>query len=578
MKKYLIIILINITMPILVKAQLFTFGGSSQLYWTWRPDIDSNCYEFTYRIYQVADYLSQVHSNKISILYWNECNYGKAWMGASDTGFINEPLHDTLNIAVSQYGVVDTFCGFDSPYILATQTTQPSLVVSPQRKKFEYKGIVCLPEKCKRWHFAIGAFKYIGFPNILNSGTIHFNHDTFTQSNINNECFASYFGNQRNLSGTGFISGCTFNNLDFPDNSSVRFLSPPLYYFPLNKKVEYNPGAFDPDHDKLVVTLKDTIQSANWIQGWGSGTRNFFKVNDSAGIPHQNVFTWNCYFAPLQGQTGPNPLRYNAVNNPFDTDSTFQLVDSTGKTTFTAQSEMTPILYYSAKDYRNEQLVSESYFYTQFSLFNDSRPTSYINVDTISLLNANTNSQGTFVGCPNLPITFDAYIKLPGVLNGNLIVRTTADSTLPGNGACAVTNANTDSVHLQFSWTPPANARGLYNVYISAKDSNCNAPYNHYLQVYTWSFYIDSCGSVGVSSITKNDDILVYPNPAHDNLVVTSTNSFSSVKVYSMISDLVLEEKFAPTKYFDINTSTLPSGMYLVNIDGKFLRKVAIMR
>ena len=266
------------------------------------------------------------------------------------------------------------------------------------------------------------------------------------------------------------------------------------------------------------------------------------------------------------------------MNNPFDTDSTFQLVDSTGKTTFTAQSEMTPILYYSAKDYRNEQLVSESYFYTQFSLFNDSRPTSYIKVDTFSLLNANINIQGTFVGCPNLPITFDAYIKLPGVLNGNLIVRTTADSTLPGNGACAVTNANTDSVHLQFSWTPPATARGLYNVYISAKDSNCNAPYNHYLQVYTWSFYIDSCGSVGISSITKNDDIVLYPNPAHDNLVVTSTNSFSSVKVYSMISDLVLEEKFAPTKYFDINTCTLPSGVYLVNIDGKFLRKVAIMR
>lgn len=30
------------------QAQVYTSGGASQLYWDWRPDIASNCYEFTY--------------------------------------------------------------------------------------------------------------------------------------------------------------------------------------------------------------------------------------------------------------------------------------------------------------------------------------------------------------------------------------------------------------------------------------------------------------------------------------------------------------------------------------------------
>ncbi len=177
------------------------------------------------------------------------------------------------------------------------------------------------------------------------------------------------------------------------------------------------------------------------------------------------------------------------------------------------------------------------------ALINENREPGYMRIDTSSVQNALFNSQGTMMSCTNLPISFDAYVKLP-ITGGDLIVRTTADTTLPGNGTCAITGLHTDSVHLKFTWTPSSNARGLYNVFVSAKDTNCSPPYNHYLQVYTWSFYIDSCLSplnLAPDSTGRVESIMLYPNPVIDRLTISSKDEISSVKIYSLFSELVLE-------------------------------------
>jgi len=582
MKKCLIFLSLIIGAYLNLKSQAFNRGESAQMYWTYRPDIGTNCYEFTYESYltrngsSIPDY----HSNGINMYYWNDCNYGKTWIGASDTGFVNEPLHITLARSVNPYGIIDTFCGFDMPYNTASESpVDDDLLDSPHKKMLQYKGIVCLPEKCNQWHFAIGAYKYVCidasdkagiFANIVTSS------DTFVLSNIDNLCYSPYFGSMTNSSGGWGVVGCSFNNTNYPDNSSARFLSPPAYYFSIGKEAEYNPGPYDPDHDSISITIVDTMKTTLMLLTWPPGVRNSFKVNDTAGNPYPDVFTYNIFFAPLPGQTGPNPIRYNAVNNPFDTDSTFHIIDSTGEVTFTGQSVMYPILYYRARDYRNHQLVSESYFYNSFSMLDDPRPLSYMNVDSAGLQNANFNTQGTMVGCPAWPISFDAYIKLPGVTNGDLKVRTTADTTLPGNAICAITNPNTDSVHLHFNWTPPVGSHGLYSVFVSAKDSNCSPPYNHFMQVYTWNFYIDSCSAtMAVNDLENDNSLILYPNPATNKVSITSSKEFRSVKVYNLLSELVMEENVKPSKEIELDVSGLPSGIYLVNVDG-VVRKMVV--
>jgi len=134
-------------------------------------------------------------------------------------------------------------------------------------------------------------------------------------------------------------------------------------------------------------------------------------------------------------------------------------------------------------------------------------------------------------------------------------------------------------VHLHFNWTPPVGSHGLYSVFVSAKDSNCSPPYNHFMQVYTWNFYIDSCaGNIGVNEIKKDNLLVLYPNPASNKITITSTKEFRSIKVYNLLSELVMEKNIKLSKETELDVRSLPSGMYLVNVDGKYMRKMVVER
>ncbi len=587
----IILLLTAMLLSSLSYSQVYTQGGASQLYWKWRPDIADSCYEFTFVNYKstIFSYVTTNYGPRINLFYWNDCDYGKNSMVIDSSGYaIVPPLHDTLFRVTSPYGILDTVCGFNVPYNVGSGMAGGFETNSPNRRELIYSGLIYLPEKCRNWHFAIGHF--IGWCPVdchsirtCHNGAVPGFNVTNTKSNIDSFSYDTYFDSIRIGTSNGIrgIYGCSMNNLDFPNNNSVRFTSPIMYYFPTNKEVEYNPGPYDPDYDSLVISIPDTIKSDDWLfttTSVGYAPR-FFNLKDFNGNPSDDVFTINSHFAPLPGQTGPNPIRFNAQNNPFDTDSTFHLVDSTGKTTFTAKSDMQPLLYYSAKKYRNNKFVNETYTINQFTLIDDTRPVSFMKVDTANVQGAVFNSDGTFMGCADYPVTFDAYVKIPFAPTANLIVKSTADTTLPGNGTCIMTNLNTDSVHLKFNWTPPLNAKGLYNVFISAKDSNCQIPYYHYTQVYTWSFYIDSClAPMGVPATQEKEYVFLYPNPASDKVTIRSGENISSVKIYTLLSELVAEIKSRPVKQVEINTSNLSPGIYLVNIDGKYVRKLVIER
>jgi hypothetical protein len=380
----------------------------------------------------------------------------------------------------------------------------------------------------------------------------------------------------------GFMTpiGCSFDNTLHSNNSSSRFITQVPHYFPIHKPIVYNAGNLDPDHDSIVYTIPDTIKQSVVLKRstWVHSGRSAFCHKNTKGIPVDEVFTTNYYFAPLPGATGPNPARYNAQNNPFDTDSSFHMVDSTGKITFTATRDMEPILYIKATEYRGGKFLSETFLINQFTLINENREPSYMRIDTPSVQNALFNSEGTLMSCTGLPIRFEAYVKLPSV-GGDLIVRTTADTTLPGNGTCHISKFGTDSARLTFNWTPPSDARGLYNVYVSAKDTHCAPPYHHYLQVYTWSFYIDSCVSpLQTSAVSASADIKVYPNPSGDQCQISSTEEFNTVQVYNVYGQKVYGQKFQSVTQHSIDIRSWPPGVYLLNIDEKHMRKLVVAR
>ena len=562
----------------LCEAQVYTKGTASQLYWDWRPDIDSNCYEFTYVNYRNVNLSDPPFTNKVGIIYWDDCDYGKSYVVDTNCAFKHNPLHDTLYRVSTYYGERDTICGFDTPYNAGTDINFAERT-SPVRVKVIYRGLVHLPERCNKWHFAVSQYFYSNGVRqyYYQSGNAGFGTQYNTKSNIDSITYI--MGLHALYEYTTFISmpvGCAFDNINFQNNSSSRFMTPMPYYFPIGWDIEYNAGNYDPDHDSIVYSIPDTIKSAEQFGIGVSFGQQLFCPKDTFGNAISDILTHNYFFAALPGATGTNPPRFNAQNNPFDTDSTFHLVDSTGMITFNAKSDMEPVLYVKATEYRKGKFLSETFTISQFTLINENREPSYMRIDTPNVQNALFNNQGTMMSCAGLPISFDAYVKLP-IAGGDLIVRTTADTTLPGNGSCSITGIHSDSVRLHFSWNVPTNARGLYNVYVSAKDSNCSPPYNHYLQVYTWSFYIDSClAPLHIDNVMKENVFELYPNPSTNIFTVSSNENFTSVKIYSMLSELVYKKKVKPTKQLEVSVLDLPKGIYIVQIDDKHVRKLVV--
>ena len=84
--------------------------------------------------------------------------------------------------------------------------------------------------------------------------------------------------------------------------------------------------------------------------------------------------------------------------------------------------------------------------------------------------------------------------------------------------------------------------------------------------------------SVNTTEYFNSNNIEIKPNPANNELFINSNIEFSSVKIYNLLSEILLESKITPTKQHVISISELKNGIYLVNINGKFVQKIVVMR
>jgi len=71
---------------------------------------------------------------------------------------------------------------------------------------------------------------------------------------------------------------------------------------------------------------------------------------------------------------------------------------------------------------------------------------------------------------------------------------------------------------------------------------------------------------LGVNEVTSSKTVL-FPNPANDNITISSQNNLQSVTIYNVLGAQVMQESNLNSKSIEVNISNLPSGVYLVKVE-----------
>ena len=574
-----------------IKAQptQFSLGGAQQLYWNWRPDISDSSYEFILETYNTVHYSQLSTCSRVGIYYWNECTYTKPYFNCTSTGpgvitCVNSLLFDTLFKVTPGNGEFDSLCGYINPYNFGMSGIADTYNrTSPNRYKIRYKGIVTLPEKCSKWHFSIGDYSLF---DCNGAGDIAFRTSNrrpigaapaFELSNIDSFTYIGWYDSiQAAVVNMGSFHMVTLNNLDFQNNSSPRCLNTPWYVSPIGQQSILSPAPYDPDHDSLNIQITDTLFSNALPNYFPSANWQFFVMQNSKGDYSNDLFMFKNWFAPLPGQTGTNPLRYDAKYNPFDTDSTFQLDTQTGQVSFVAKSEMHPLLFFSIKDYRNGILASETFYFNQFTTLPSTRPLPQLRIDTSTLVGGLFLSNGRIKAFKNIPLQFEYDILLNSA-NGVLSVKHTADSTLPGTAVCQIINNKTDSVRCKFSWTPGNTENGLYTYFTEAKDTNCVIPFAQHKQVFTHAIEVGSYPQA-IENFNENHELTISPNPGTGIFNVHSNTRIEKIEIFDLSGKKMVEHFPLQQQSFNINLSSLPNGIYMISSPLHRTQKLVLIR
>lgn len=94
--------------------------------------------------------------------------------------------------------------------------------------------------------------------------------------------------------------------------------------------------------------------------------------------------------------------------------------------------------------------------------------------------------------------------------------------------------------------------------------SDCNTDYNRVVAG-TWTVTVTVQEALSNREFSKNDFAL-YPNPASDKVTVLGNDRISSVNVYNMLGQQVLQNANVNSKEAKLDTAHLPGGKYLVRI------------
>ena len=87
------------------------------------------------------------------------------------------------------------------------------------------------------------------------------------------------------------------------------------------------------------------------------------------------------------------------------------------------------------------------------------------------------------------------------------------------------------------------------------------------------SILIDGCEGIAQNS-GNTDHITLFPNPANDELTITSSGKISGIKITNLLGQTVYSRQFAGgSGQVRVDVSAFPPGVYFVKINGTEVRK-----
>jgi hypothetical protein len=193
----------------------------------------------------------------------------------------------------------------------------------------------------------------------------------------------------------------------------------------------------------------------------------------------------------------------------------------------------------------------------------------------------------SITGCPVPAITFTV---LPAI-------NPTANYTLTQNAAPntwdAIPSYSSDVTNAVWYWGDGSSSSGLYpsHVYTTAGwYSICVSAFNscgdsiQYCQndsvyrvannVSSSMVYINILNpTTNVNSKTEVNQIAVYPNPANNNVSISSVNSLGTILVFNSLGEIVSQTYSANIKT-EIDLTKFPAGIYTVKVHNQYLKLV----
>lgn len=299
---------------------------------------------------------------------------------------------------------------------VSTTCTDPNATITGYNPYY-YSAIVYIPSPCSSWVFSVSVGNRNNPVNLLNSG----NELLYAEAMLN-------------------------NTITHRNNSAYHAVALPTAV-PSGKPNQINLQPLDADGDSL------------WT----------YVVMPKAGVTRCNDTAKEMTF-----NTNTSPP-YKIPNNPFQTNNTFSMQGRTGIFGFTAGVTGKVNIALRTDEYRNGVLIGSITRDLQIQLLNSQivLPNDKRDKSQPSCGNVGPDWTGKIHICPLLDFKYCYAIKAPEY-GMRLFITDNLSQLSKGNAKIKYSNQGTDSVYVEFSWTPGLNDVGMHQIIHTVIDSTCN--------------------------------------------------------------------------------------------------------
>lgn len=291
--------------------------------------------------------------------------------------------------------------------------------------------IPALPLKCNYWRF----------------GVVVGNTSLCCRNGSTNLVGAPNFYIETTFNTTVFSKDANGNTVAPWENSSPYYSVAPVPYVCLNYPYSYNNGAIDPDGDSLWSQMINPLNTANC-----SSTQSL---------------------APIRQNLTP-PINFNT--NPFPTNNTFSLNNTSGQMNFTAAQVGAGTMTIQTKEYRRDtnNVVRELGYIMRDVQVQVLKCNPIVPDLDLSSVDSGAISNGFVYGCVGQTLEF-CFEVTSSDKDAVLLLSDNLKVAIPG-ATMSYTALGTDTVKACFKWTPTINDVGNKSFLVQIKDSTCRPP------------------------------------------------------------------------------------------------------